>query len=309
MTEMPSSLAFGYLGPNERSFEAYKLSSILRPRIVTSKDGRRLMAFEAGPETAPTVVVVNPLGTTCLLFIKVIAELARTHRVVTWESRNLPDNFPDDEAPSPREWEPEIQAQDMRAVLAAAGVAHVESVVAYCSASYLTLYSVAHGIIAPRRMALISPAVEVGSGRETTLYQKTIPLLLTRIARSGPKAAAVVRALLQQGAQTSPGNEDHQFSIFNNLPFRSDEHTYRYACLHSAWRPILWNELVSSITTQTAIFQGTGDDIVHPETAAALAKSISGTELRVYEQQGHFALYSCAELVHDAVRFATNTPQ
>lgn len=295
---------FPYLSERDRSFEVYRRASILEDQIVTVEDGRALAVFSAGRAEAPTVLLVNPLGVSCLFFVKLIELLSRHHRVVTWETRGLPDYYSDDAAGG-SEWAPETHARDLSKVLAAAGRDHADTVVSYCSGSYLTLYATARGLIAPRRVALISPPLELHAEGEKTLYQKTFPPLLTRIARSGLQMAAIVRGIMRQGAQRAETDTDYELHVLNDLPFTRDEFTYRYACLHAPWQAIPWTDLLGQIAVSTAIFHGTDDEIVHPDTVAALAAAVPGAGLRLYERQGHFAVYTSEELIHDVGMFVT----
>jgi pimeloyl-ACP methyl ester carboxylesterase len=297
---------FPYLGVAEQGFEVCARAALLEYRTIEAGDGRPLATFTAGPASAPVVLVVNPLGASCLFFAKLIERLVRTRRVVTWESRGLTERFP--EAPAgDHEWAPDTQVGDLAAVLAAAKVARVESVIAYCSGSYTALYAAATGAITASRIALISPPLEVeaaGPGDGRTLYQQTVPPLLSRIARHGPKTAAVIRAILRQGSHAAPGDPDYELHVLNNLPFRGDDSTYRYASLHAAWHHTPWRDLLANLDAQTAIFHGTDDDLVHTDTVTALTAAIRGAELRVYERQGHFAVYTCEALIGDVVRFS-----
>ncbi|XYI03767.1 alpha/beta fold hydrolase [Sorangium sp. So ce1128] len=299
MRERPG---FSYLSERERGFDVYRRASILADQTVTSRDGRTLTVFSAGEPEASTVLLVNPLGVSCLFLVGLIEALSRHHHVVTWETRGLPDYYPDDVA-APGEWEPETHARDLGEVLAAAGRGHADSVISYCSGSYLALYATATGLIAPRRLALISPPLELGADGEKTLYQKTFPPLLNRIARSGPQLAALVRGIMRQGAQRTEADADHELHTLNDLPFTRDETTHRYARLHAPWQALPWAGLLGKVAVPTAIFHGTEDEIVHPDTVAALAAAVPDATLRLYERQGHFAVYKSEELIADVARF------
>jgi pimeloyl-ACP methyl ester carboxylesterase len=296
------SSRFPYLSERERGFDVCRRAASLADRTVQSQDGRRLKVFTAGDPGAPTVLVINPLGTSCLLTVKLIAALARWRRVVTWESRGLPDNFPDDPL-GEHAWDPQSHTHDLAAVVATCVTGGIDGVVAYCSGSYLTLYATALGLVAASRIALISPPLEIRSGGRQTLYQQTIPALLARVAREGPKSAALVRAIMQNGVRATPEDGAYELHVLNNLPFGRDEYVYRYACLHAAWRSVPWTDLLPNIAVPTAIFHGSDDELVHADTVASLAAAILGSRLQVYERQGHFAVYTCDGLIRDAVSF------
>jgi pimeloyl-ACP methyl ester carboxylesterase len=297
---------FPYLSDAQRDLDLVRRAAVLERRIVTAPDGRPLAAFVAGPADAPTVLLVNPLGSTCLFFVPLIEILARDHRVVTWETRGLPGWYPDD-APGDRAWAPEVHTADLAAVVGGTG-GGVTSVISYCSGSHVAVHAIARGALAPARVALISPPIELRGDGPKTLYQKTMPPLLARIARGGPRTVALFRALLQHGAQVPPGAADHELHVLNNLPFTSDDRTYRYAALHAAWYGTPWRELLAQIAIPVAIFHGSADEIVHTDTARALAAALAGARLHVYEHHGHFAVATCDALIADAIRFATPGP-
>lgn len=307
------TVRFPYLTEEERRFDVTVRASVLEDRTITSRDGRRLAVFTAGPAgdaNVPVVLLVNPLGSSCLFFVKLVEALSRHRRVLSclsWEMRGLPDYYPDDVA-ADREWAPETHAQDLGEVLAIAGGARVESVISYCSGSYLALYATARGLLAPSRIALIGPPLEIGAGGQKTLYQKTIPALLTRIARGGPQMAAIVRAIMRQGVQARATAPDYELHVINNIPFTRDEYTYRYACLHAAWQAVPWTELLAKIGVPTAIFHGNTDELVHTDTVTTLSTAIPDARVHVYDRQDHFAVYTCDDLIRDVVRFATTDP-
>lgn len=294
---------FPYLGERERGFDIYQRASILADHTVRSPDGRRLAVFTAGDPDAPAILLINPLGASCLFFVKLIAALARDRRVVTWETRGLPDNFPDDPA-GEHAWDPQSHAHDLAAVLAAAAPRGIDSVIAYCSGSYLALYAIALGLLSPSRFALISPPLELHSDGQKTLYQQTIPPLLVRVARDGTRAAALVRAIMRKGVRAAPGDDDFELHVLNDLPFSRDEYMYRYACMHVAWRALPWTDLLAKIVVPAAIFHGSDDELVHADTVGSLATTISGAQLCAYERQGHFAVYTCDALIGDVASFA-----
>src|SRR3954467_1782614 len=138
---------FPYLGDAQRGFDLVRRAAVLERRVVAAPDGRPLAAFVAGPPDAPAVLLVNPLGATCLFFVPLIEVLARDHRVVTWETRGLPAWYPD-EAPddAPGAWAPEVHTADLAAVVAGGG-GGVTSVVSYCSGSHIAVDAIARGAL------------------------------------------------------------------------------------------------------------------------------------------------------------------
>jgi 3-oxoadipate enol-lactonase len=297
-----------YLSDAQRGFDLVRRAAVLESRVVAAPDGRPLAAFVAGPPDAPAVLLVNPLGVPCLFFVPLIEVLARDHRVVTWETRGLPAWYPDERPDgAPGAWAPEVHTADLAAVVAGTG-GGVTSVVSYCSGSHVAVHAIARGALAPARVALISPPIELRADGPRTLYQRTMPPLLARVARGGPRTVGLFRALLQQGAQVPAGGIDHELHALNHLPFSSDDRTHRYASLHAAWYGTAWGELLARIAIPAAIFHGSTDEIVHPDTARALAAALPGAQMHVYDHQGHFAVATCDALIADVARFVATGP-
>jgi pimeloyl-ACP methyl ester carboxylesterase len=270
--------------------------------LVRSSDGHELSVFTAGAAHLPPVLLLNPLGVSCLFFMNLVAELLGRFRIVTWETRGLSDHGAEggDEA----QWSTDAHVQDLRAVLHSADARRPPAIVSYCSGSYVGLFAVAQGIVpAPSRLVLVSPPLELGGGAERTLYQKTFPPLLSRIAHSGPGMAAVVRRIMLQAAEADASGVDRELLALNALPFATNESTHRYACLHATWSGLPWRALLARVASPTRVLHGTGDSIVHTDTARALVQALPAAELRTYPAQDHFAVYKCRELIRDAAGF------
>jgi pimeloyl-ACP methyl ester carboxylesterase len=295
--------AFGYLSPAQRElFSTHRQAASLRRLRVQSGDGHQLAVFTVGAAHLPPVVLLNPLGVSCLFFMNLVAELQARYRIVTWETRGLPEY--DHEPAAEGHWSPECHARDLVAVLEACQARHPAAIISYCSGSYLGLFALARSIVpAPSRLVLVSPPLELSDAGERTLYQRTFPGLLARIARSGPGMGAVVRRIMLQAGQESASGVTKELHVLNSLPFATNDSIYRYACLHAAWSELPWRELLAQVRSPTRVLHAAEDPIVHTDTVRALVQALPNAELRVYPAQDHFAVYNCRELIRDAVRF------
>lgn len=295
---------FHYLGDAERTALLREQAALLTHETRSTQDGRRLRVFTAGRAGGPVALLVNPLGVSCLFLLNIIRALAPHYRVITWESRGLPEYYPDGVARR-EEWLPETHYRDLETVLGEGPQGRAEVVIAYCSGSFLALYAAARGSVRGlQRLCLISPPLELGATGEKTLYQKAFSPLLPRIARSGPALAGLVRGIILQGASRAQPGIDGELRFLNDMPFTSDERTYRYACLHAPWRELVWSELLPSVRIPTKICHGLQDAMVHPDTVKQLAAALPDARLALYPDQGHFAVYQCPELIDEVVSFA-----
>lgn len=297
------SESFRYLSSAQRdAFATHRQAAALSRLVVRSGDGHELCVFTAGDAHLPAVVLLNPLGVSCLFFMNFVPQLLARFRIVTWETRGLPDYCC--EHVGEGEWSPDAHASDLLAVLDACDARRPSAIISYCSGSYLGLFAVARGVVpSPSRLVLVSPPLELDGGGERTLYQKTFPGLLSRIARSGPGMAAVVRRIMLQAGEVDASGVEQELRILNSLPFATNESTHRYACLHAAWSGLPWLQLLAQVRSPTRVLHGTGDAIVHTDTVRALVQALPDADLQTYPAQDHFAVYKCRELIRDAVAF------
>lgn len=296
---------FDYLSELQRGeFHTCRQAAMLSVRHLQVSCGRRLVVLSAGNPQLPSVVLVNPLGVSCLFFMNIAEALVGEYRVVTWETLDDPQReetrTADDE-----QWSPEAHGRDLLTVLDECNAREPRALISYCSGSYLALYALARGLVgSPKRLVLISPPLELDADGARTLYQRTFPPLLSRIAQSGPRMAGVVRQIMLQAGSREAQDIDRELDILNSLPFASNASTYRYACLHAAWRTLPWSKILSEVATPSVVLHGTTDDVVHMDCVRALVAAMPHAQLRSYEGEGHYAVYQCTELVRDAVALA-----
>lgn len=302
-----SAEAFPYLSANERrSFQLCRQAEALSYRPNTP-DGATVDVFCGGPADAAGVVLVNPVGVSCLFFSRLAARLAERLRVVTWERRGfypgVPQGSLDGEAVRA------AHREDLRVALDTAGIEKVHAVVAYCSGCYGALLSVLEEDLGnPQILCLVSPPLEV-SGLDAnmkTMYQNTFVPLLERIAESGPRMAGLVRSIMAKAERPRLTGVDGELARLNELPFVGADETYRYALLHHAWRSLDWDVLLQRLQTPTLILHGTSDEIVHEHTVRSLCRRLPNAQLELYEGEGHFAVHQSDALI-DSLAAAVNS--
>jgi pimeloyl-ACP methyl ester carboxylesterase len=288
-----------YLEARERAFAVYEGRTVYAAHSMVASDGVPLTVFEAGDPEQPTVLLVNALGVSCLFLTEIARCLAQSHHVLSWESRGLPDE------PS---WRSDADLSIARHSMDAAEIlAHKscrpDAVVSYCSGANIAVYALAKQIIGTKRLCLISPSIELAAVSERTDYQRTMPQMWRQVARSGLRHAALVRALMQEGRKTEHGAIEDELYALNNLPFRSDESTYRYAQLQAACLEPDWGKLLGQAGTPALVLHGEQDDLIHIETSKAVARMIPGALFRNIRHHGHFAVYTSAELHQQVTAF------
>lgn len=291
-----------YLDAEQRAFRICQSARVFSEESFDADDGLTLTVLQAGVPGRPVVLLVNALGVSCLFVAELARRLAASHHVITWESRGLPNEVA---LKSGADLSMERHARDAIAILAEKGV-QPRAIVAYCAGSNVAVYALARRMMGAERLCIISPSMHVGADLAQTDYQRTMLPLWEKIAASGPRYAALVRVLLQQGAKPEPGSIDYELFCLNNLPFRSNESTYRYARLQAECLRHDWPALLGALRLPTLVLHGNHDDMIHVDTSAAVARHIPGSVFRTISD-GHFAVYASSAL-HDEVAAFLATP-
>jgi pimeloyl-ACP methyl ester carboxylesterase len=294
---------FPYLDDEERAFGLCAEALFYSERSIVADDGVPLSVYEAGDPARPTVVLINPLGISCLFTVRLAHRLAERFHVLTWETRGLPNYFPsDDRGGGP--WDAGRHCRDL-AVILGESRCRADVIVSYCSGACIALFGLAHGIVAAGSLCLVSPSLEMpGTGGKTD-YQRTVLPLLSRIDREGRRMAALVRVLLQQAGRKHLSGADYELSVINNLPFRRDEWTYRYAQLQAAGLRIDAAALLQRISIPAAIIHDREDELVHADTVEAVAALLRHARLSWVSGGGHFAIYKSREMQDRILEFVS----
>ncbi|KWO80745.1 alpha/beta hydrolase [Burkholderia ubonensis] len=296
LIDLRAHAALPYLDARLRAFDALRPLDALTPRTVTASDGVPLAAFDAGDRDAPTVLVVNALGVSAVFVAPLVARLADHHRVITWESRGLPDARGDafdlSLARHARD------AADVLAALAALAGARVRvaAIVAYCSGANVAAYALDERVLAADRLAIVSPSLEIAGVADKTLYQKTVLPLWARIAEAGAKHAALVRVLLSQARRVDDGSLDYQLSTLNALPFGDDDSICRYARMQAACLREDWAARLGRLALPARVLHGARDDVIHAATSRGVAQALPGATLETIDDAGHFGVYTSRAL-------------
>lgn len=284
-----------YLEAEHRAFAVCRGAEVFREDTIEASDGMPLTVLQAGDPRRPAVLLINALGVSCLFLAEIARRLAPDYHVLTWESRGLPNEVP---LADRADLSVERHCLDAAEVLTAKG-AEAGAVVAYCSGANVAVYALAKGVIRAERLCIISPSMQVDAAGPQTDYQRTMLPLWEKIDRSGPAHAALVRALLKEGARSGHGSIDDELRVLNDLPFRTNESTYRYARLQAECLRHDWPGLLRQVQASTLVFHCDQDDMIHSETSRAVARHVAGAAFRTIPA-GHFAVYTSREL-HDEV--------
>jgi len=298
-TASPTLPRLPYLDGADRDLALVRDRAAFRERSVVADDGTPLAVFEAGDPDRPTVLLVNALGASCLFLAPLAAALAAERHVLAWESRGLPDvtTLPDDADLSvPR------HAADAAAVLAGTGRS-AAGIVAFCSGTNVALEAIDTGLVAPARLVVVSPSIELPQAVARTDYQRTMPPIWRSVAGGGPRHAALVRALIKQAVPADDGSPEAELRRIDGLPFRTDASTYRYAVMQADCLARDRLGALGRIAAPTLVLHGRDDDVIHEATSAAVAQAVPGAAFAVVDGHGHFAIHGSPELHRTVAAF------
>lgn len=296
-----SSLRLPYLEPPEREFAMFREVGVFREDTIVADDGVPLTVLEAGDPGRPTVLLVNALGVSCLFLARLARVLAREHHVLAWETRGLPDFA----ASAGGDLSVERHCADAASILARKA-GDLRAVVAYCSGANIAVHALVGRVLAAERLCIISPSMEIPTVAARTDYQRTMLPIWEKIDQSGPRFAALVRAMIRQNWRPHDGTLESELHHLNNLPFRNNESTHRYALMQAACLRFEWPSLLARVTVPTLVLHGADDDMIHEDTSSAVAAGVADGTFEIVPGCGHFAVYTSREL-HERVRSFVGT--
>ncbi|NRR32701.1 alpha/beta hydrolase [Oxalobacteraceae bacterium] len=294
---------FPYLSPQQQDFHICAEAALLRQHGMRMDDGAEVMVYEAGRPDQPLLVLINPVGISCLFMARIARAFSAHYHVLTWESRGLPD-YTGGGADS---WPLERHARDLAAILDLRQRTP-EAIISYCSGANIAVLGLASGILRARRLCMVSPSLQLpGAGRKTTYQRAVLPLWL-KIAQDGMRMAALVRTLLVQSEKEYANAEDRELAAINNLPFQSNETTFRYACMHAPCLQLDSAALLARIAIPVLVAHDPVDDMVHADSAEAVAAALPNARLAWLDDGGHFAIYKSATLRAGIQAFLQEVP-
>jgi pimeloyl-ACP methyl ester carboxylesterase len=284
--------SFPYLDATEQQGRLAAAGRVFTPRTIHSDDGLPLRVLTAGEPHRPAVLLINALGISGVFLARLATALAPRHYVVSWESRGLPDF---DAARDDCDYSLARQVGDAAQILAALDV-RPQAIVSYCSGSPVAALGLAEGRLTARAWCAISPSIQV-PGVAQTDYQRTMLPMWTQMVRTGPRHAALVRALIRKQMGEDDGSLAHELGRFNNRPFLTVESTLRYAQLQSACLEPDWPAVLARIAVPTLVLHASADDVIHRETSLGVAKHVPNAQFGEIPDAGHFAVYESDPLV------------
>jgi pimeloyl-ACP methyl ester carboxylesterase len=296
--EEPKEPWLAYLGVDACTFEVYRSRSVFHPSAFIMSDGVPVIVIEAGRPGNPIVLLVNALGTSCVLLTEIARHLADEYHVISWESRCLRDA---QLASMDADLSVGRHAGDAAEILAHKS-ASIHAVVSYCSGVNVAAYALAKGLLSAQRFCIISPSIDLESATSQTECQRTMLPRWCSIAGSGIRHAAPLRVLLRQEHKPESGTAGYALSAMNDLPCPSGESAYPNARPQAACQEIRWDELLPQLQLPTLVLHGKHDDLIHITTPQAVARLIAGAAIHTVDAD-HFAVFTSKALHAEVADF------
>lgn len=299
-----SAAPLPYLTSEQRRFSVCEHVSRFSVRVLFTDDAVPLWLYEAGDESRPCVILINPLGISCVFLLPLGALLADQFHVITWESRGLPNYIPREHGPQVN-YSLARQSRDLAWILRER-TSCCAGLVAYCSGASLAAYGLGRRIFEAQKVCFVSPSLNLGSDTRKTDYQRYVLPLWPQVLRDPATMLPVVRALLGKANHQFACQLDRELAVMNALPFGSDATIYRYAELLTPALELNYVQDLQDINVPALIVISGGDDIVGEESTQRMAVELRKSTMRKIARDGHFAIYKSPEMQQEIKTFLAN---
>ncbi|HET9896847.1 MAG TPA: alpha/beta hydrolase [Streptosporangiaceae bacterium] len=257
-------------------------STFCRQILVTSGDGVPVLAYVAGPPTAPPVLLSAPCGMPARLVEPWMRHLAHRARAVTWESRGMFGGVGAFDAAT----SVEAQVGDAVAVLQALNLDGVH-VAGLCGGAVVAAELAA---TAPARVASVSlwhGDFHLGALAPKTDHQQDLLALMTMAARSPSEAASIHGIICQSMADNVPADLAAQLLY----PYVTPALFQRYCQLNGA---IMQHDITATlpgIKHPALVVTSRTDATAHPDGSLEVARRLPDATLVMRDSGDHISLF------------------
>jgi pimeloyl-ACP methyl ester carboxylesterase len=267
---------------------ARELSAFRCDDIVVS-DGSRLRTFECGPQTAPPLIIVNPIGVPILLVTRLARRMSGCFRVICWEQRGV--NAPaTDFFSRPHDFNAFVT--DLVEIAERSGVHEECPMIGVCSGATQLVRAAATGRISPTTLVLVSPMLRYSAGYQPSQYDLTIVPYMRAIAAG---RLGVANQLLEISRRESfdPGESEDAILVktADRCNLQSLDALRVYAATASAFAEERCDADLETIEQQVCIISARGDRMISPESVRHLPTLMRSARLREYAEGGHHAVF------------------
>lgn len=295
------------------------LTTLLRRQQLATTDGAYLNVYSAGPTDGPAVLVANAVGMPVECLVPLMEDLAKTHHVMTWESRTLPSGYSNGA---------ELAVDLNRHVQDALEVVDYLAkrpftVVGWCTGARLALRLAKQATDRVVSVALLNGGYDIGLPR--TVFEKNMWEFMPVIAADKRYASIYQQSIFNTKRDSEVSNEERsaremtsstlmataspQFLHLASLPFRSADNLFLYARLVSAFvkEPPEADEF--DIRVPVLVMTGDEDTTTNPYASEVVSQRISGARFVNMEGADHFGLSGHAGYRAEVCSFVKNSHQ
>ena len=279
---------YGYLTECARELRNESLDAVFRRLRIVSTDGVSFTAFEGGNEQGAPVVLINALGMAAVFWVNLARQLFSDFRVLTWESRWIPDFGADFDS---TRCEVGHHVKDLVALLDARGIdaAHL---VAWCNGAQVALNFAAHFPNRIRSLVLLNGAFNFPASVPRSVVEKNMRTIMPRIAKRKQDTELFFRIMnagrFQSGSNGSSQPAQVPLSMvcsnpslmhLTSAPFKNAELLHRYANIIMQTFNEPEHAWVDSVAVPTLVIANEDDQVTDPEGSREIARRIRDCEL------------------------------
>ena len=263
------------------------------------RDGSSLGIYESGPDNAPPVVLVNPIGAPILLASRLMSSLADSYRVICWEQRGCNSDL---ETFTRKPHDFAAFVDDLVDVVDHIGGGPC-GLIGICSGASVVIRAVAKGWVPAAPLILVSPLVRFARGYVPSLFDRAVVPYMQMIG-SGNRALAKDLMDLEAAkpAEQNGGTEEEVLmEAAARWSMRSLESLLVYARAVQAFSAPRLETEFSQIDQRAWVFAAADDSMITIQSVRSLVQQLPRAHLTEYPQGGHLIVATSKQL-HGAIR-------
>ncbi|HET9396214.1 MAG TPA: alpha/beta hydrolase, partial [Nitrospiraceae bacterium] len=249
------------------------------------RDGTSLGIYECGPDSAPPVVIVNPIGAPILVASRLMRSLADGYRVICWEQRGCTSDV---ETFTRRPHDFAAFVNDLLDVVEHIGGRSC-GLVGICSGASVVIRAVARDWVRAAPLILVSPLVRFTRGYVPSLFDRAVVPYMQMIGSGNRALAKDLMALdaAKPAAQNPHATEDEVLmEAAGRWSMRSLESLLVYARAVQAFSTPRLETEFSQVAQRVCVFSAADDTMVTIQSVRTLVQLLPQAHLTEYAKGG-----------------------
>jgi len=266
--------------------------------------GVNLITYEAGPEEAPVVVIVSPIGVPLLVVSRLALQLASRYRVVCWEQRGMGESSVSFLGTRPEYVD---YVADVLAVVSQRAKS-LAAVIGVCSGAALAIKAAAPGSMPPHALLLVSPAIFFSDGYVPSQFDTSVTPFMRMIDGTNRGLAEDLFDLRRSSRRTTLAETVSDLEVMeaaDTLSVASIDSLLVYSRIVRVFTDQKLDRELASTPSRVHVFATQDDSTVSIRATRRLCQLLPDAVLHEFAQGGHFSLYTRQE-VRDAIVAVVN---